>query len=1220
VRRAGRGGAGAVDDAGAWPRGISSGIPSGMSSGARPDLAPDRRSLALAVVAACTLILGTFITLLGFALDIPRLSDWDANGTAVQPNTAMALLACGVALLASSRGRMRVALVLGGAIGLLSVSVGIEYTFDVDLGIDRPLLFGREWGQATTLAPGRTGPPAALSLGLLAVALVILSVAPVDGPRAHLRRWVPPLALVVLGISLFTLVGYAFGGRAFYSVPWLVASAWQSALLLVVAACGVLGAVPERDPVRMLRERSGAGMLSRLALPLLVAVPIVLAALRQTGEDLRLYDEGTGRALSVVLTIGSSAGLMWWALTALRRREQRERERTEIVSATLESLTDGFLRLDAEWRMVYANAEAERLSGVHRRELLGRTLQEVFPGVVGSAFEREYARAMREKQPVALEEYYAAADRWASAKAYPMPDGGLTICFQDVTPRREAEKALRDRTALLRAVSETTSELIFVKDREARLTFANPAVLSVLGVDEARAIGSDLSDIIADSGEVATIHETDLRIMVSGSAETVEERLTRHDGSRFFQSTKQPLRDEAGQVVGIIGVARDITDRKHAEQLEHEQTLALQMVATGRSMGDCLVGLTEAVARLEPGLRACVRLAHASSTAEVETFSAHLPASPSEEWPESVRACCVMPVLGDRGRAIASFVLCLSEAREPTEWELRIAAFGAHLAGIAIEARLAERAVRQSEERFRSLVSVIADVPWTSDAEGCFVALQPAWARFTGQSFPMHAGLGWADALHPSDRERVVAARRQSCESKTLFRSSGRLWHAGTQAYRHVEVRATPVLDEDGSVREWVGTCTDVHERIHAEQELRDANRRKDEFLATLAHELRNPLSPVRSGLDVLRHADSDPVARARVVDMMERQVSHMVRLVDDLLEVSRITRGKIELRKEVVDMAAVVRSALETAGPAIETGRHRLVVELPSDSLSLEGDPVRLTQIVANLLSNAAKYTDEGGEIRVSVLREADAAVISVRDTGIGIPAEMLPRVFDLFTQVDRTLGRAQGGLGIGLALVERLVQMHGGSVQAKSEGAGRGSEFIVRLPIARGGVRVPVAPGRPAASTPCTAPLPSRSVLVVDDNRDAADSLAILFGALGRDVHTAYDGPSGLAAVRALRPAVVFLDIGMPGMDGYEVAAEVRRDPELHDVTLVALTGWGSEEDRRRSRDAGFDHHLVKPVDVDTLENVLAGVERARDERGSTALRSSRTPGMENITSTRS
>jgi signal transduction histidine kinase/ActR/RegA family two-component response regulator len=376
--------------------------------------------------------------------------------------------------------------------------------------------------------------------------------------------------------------------------------------------------------------------------------------------------------------------------------------------------------------------------------------------------------------------------------------------------------------------------------------------------------------------------------------------------------------------------------------------------------------------------------------------------------------------------------------------------------------------------------------------------------------------------------------------------------------------------------------------------ELREAHRRKDEFLAILAHELRNPLAPIRNSLHILRLAGQDDPTVRRIGEMMERQVVQMVRLVDDLLEVSRITRGKIELRPERVDVATVVRSAGETSRPLIAAAGHHLSLELPPEPLLLEGDPVRLAQIFANLLNNAAEYSPAGGRIALTVQSEGAMVAVAVRDTGMGIPVDMLPRVFDLFTQVDLHAGQAQGGLGIGLTLVKTLVEMHGGKVEAHSDGPGRGSEFVVRLPLAAAG-----APAEAPAAARAAAVLAPRRVLVVDDNRDSAESLGMLLQLLGADVRIVHDGRAALEAVGTYRPAIVLLDIGMPGMDGHEVARRIRQQPELEEVTLVALTGWGQEQDRRASRSAGFDYHLVKPADLPAIEALLKSLETGPSTR---------------------
>lgn len=378
-----------------------------------------------------------------------------------------------------------------------------------------------------------------------------------------------------------------------------------------------------------------------------------------------------------------------------------------------------------------------------------------------------------------------------------------------------------------------------------------------------------------------------------------------------------------------------------------------------------------------------------------------------------------------------------------------------------------------------------------------------------------------------------------------------------------------------------------TQERLREQaEELQQADRRKNEFLATLSHELRNPLAPVRNALQVLKlKGPSDPDMQwAR--EVIERQVQQMAGMVDDLLDVSRIARGKVKLDKLPVELSTIVARATETAQPLIDARKHRLTVTLPPEPVWLEADAPRLVQVVANLLTNAAKYTDVGGKIWLVAETQNEEVIVRVRDTGIGIPADLLPRVFTPFTQEERFPDRAQGGLGIGLALVRSLVDLHGGRVQALSAGRDLGSEFVIHLPASKGGSPQPVV--KPASENSSNGP--ARRILVVDDNKDAAASLGMLLKLLGHDVRIANDGPGALELAAASPPEVVLLDIGLPRMDGLEVARRLRNDLGLKDALLVALTGYGQDEDRRRSQEAGFNAHLVKPVDLDELPKLLA------------------------------
>lgn len=444
----------------------------------------------------------------------------------------------------------------------------------------------------------------------------------------------------------------------------------------------------------------------------------------------------------------------------------------------------------------------------------------------------------------------------------------------------------------------------------------------------------------------------------------------------------------------------------------------------------------------------------------------------------------------------------------------------------------------------------------------------------------------WRDALHPEDVAQIEAGLVAA-------------WHSGRfhQVYRvvhpdgHVlwlEAEAQVVPEASGTGRRLVGTVRDVTERQAAEEALRTADRMKDEFLATLAHELRNPLAPLRTGLEILRRGQPGTPAVEQARAMMERQLAHMVRLVDDLLDISRISRGHIEIRREPVEVGTVIAHAVEGSRQLVESKQHALEVELGAEVLWVEGDLTRLAQIVGNLVNNAAKYTAPGGRIRVGSRRRGEDVEIYVVDNGSGIDAAAQPRVFDLFMQVEGTRRHSQGGLGVGLALVRRLVELHGGTVKVQSAGTGHGSTFIVALPQSTAFGRAAVAP---AASADAQANLSGRRVLVVDDNVDAAETLTMVLALAGHETRCAHDGHQALEVARAFRPEVAFLDIGLPGLSGLDVARRFRADPALAGAYLVALTGWGTEDDKRTCLEAGFDLHLTKPVDAASVEQALAG-----------------------------
>ncbi|HVL37513.1 MAG TPA: ATP-binding protein [Burkholderiales bacterium] len=500
----------------------------------------------------------------------------------------------------------------------------------------------------------------------------------------------------------------------------------------------------------------------------------------------------------------------------------------------------------------------------------------------------------------------------------------------------------------------------------------------------------------------------------------------------------------------------------------------------------------------------------------------------------------------------------------------------------------AQRAVQESEWRYRAVTRVSNDLVWDHDlATGAVTVEEGVMQPFGYGTERLAVAPGWGEErIHPDDRARVMAALRAA------IKGPGDFWHAEFRfrradgGYADVSARIQLARDAAGRVARVIGAFSDLTPRKRVEARLREADRRKDEFLATLAHELRNPLAPIRNAVEVLHlRTPSDPALQA-ARDIIGRQLQHMVRLIDDLLDVSRITRGKLELRRSRITLAAVIEQALETSRPHLQG--HEFTMALPPEPVWLDADPVRLAQVFSNLLHNACKYTGTGGRIGLAAERLGAEVAVSVRDSGIGIAPEQLPRLFQLFSQDAAALERSQGGLGIGLSLARALARMHGGDITVRSEGPGRGSEFTVRLPLA------PAAAAAAAPARERAAACGGRRLLVVDDNADNAESLALLFRLAGNEVRTAHDGVAALRAGAELRPDLVVLDLGLPRMNGYDTCRAMRAEPWGREATIVALTGWGQEEDQRRCTEAGFDAHLLKPADPDALMRLLAAHRR--------------------------
>ena len=508
-----------------------------------------------------------------------------------------------------------------------------------------------------------------------------------------------------------------------------------------------------------------------------------------------------------------------------------------------------------------------------------------------------------------------------------------------------------------------------------------------------------------------------------------------------------------------------------------------------------------------------------------------------------------------------------------------------------------EAALRESEAKFRTIADAMPQMVWSTLPDGMHDYYNQRWYDFTGVAEGSTDGRDWSGMFHPDDRPTAWALWHQSLASGEVYEVQYRLRHHSGE-YRWTLGRALPVLNDAGEIIRWMGTCTDIHDQKVAEELLREESQRKDEFLAMLAHELRNPLAPISTAAQMLKMVGIDEKRIRHASDVIARQVKHMTNLVDDLLDVSRITRGLVELETENLDLKLVLNGAIEQARPLIEARHHELHIHLCSKPVFVRGDKTRLVQVIANLLNNAAKYTSQSGEIELCLEADDGWANVQVTDNGSGIAPTLLPHIFDLFTQAERTPDRAQGGLGLGLSLVKNITALHGGHVAARSEGLGKGSAFTVRFPLVTNEAEQrPTAPLVEGAGTTTD----SLNLMIVDDNLDAAQSLGALLEAFGHHVTVMEDAGSALKAAKEASAAVFILDIGLPGMDGYELVRQLRADPATAGAVMIALTGYGQAHDRILTKVAGFDHHFVKPIDTAQLAQVLEQVSRKRDaERG--------------------
>jgi PAS domain S-box-containing protein len=771
----------------------------------------------------------------------------------------------------------------------------------------------------------------------------------------------------------------------------------------------------------------------------------------------------------------------------------------------LDSITDAFFSLNGNWEFSYVNRQTVRTLRCEAQDLLGKSIWDVYPGTVGSEFERMYRRAAQERISLTFNSYYPDHDRWYDVNVYPAPDG-LSVYFRDITSRMREEArrtALFALTDLYRDIN-TPDEIIYK---------GSEILGQTLGASR---VGYGTIDPIAE-----TLHV--IRDWNAPGVDTLAGTLKLRDYGSFIDDLK------AGNFISIDDVDKDGRTADSATALRERSAASFVNVP--------VIEKNQLVAVIFVNF------------AQLKNWSADELAF-IKEVAERIR------VASERARNSAEL----------------------------------DKVIVESERRrrlYETFLEHTPDLAYVFGLDHRFIYANKVLLSMWGRTWDEAIGrtcleLGyepWHAEMHDREIDQVISCK-QPIRGEVPF--------TGTNGRRVYEYIFTPVIGFDGQVEAVAGTTRDVTERKQVEQSLADENRRKDEFLAMLAHELRNPLAPIAAAAEVLQAHTLDENLTRKATQIITRQVKHMTALVNDLLDVSRVTRGLVTIDKSSLDLKSIVYSAVEQVRPFIEAKCHHFLFDLAAEKAYVMGDQKRLVQIITNLLNNAAKYTPPGGEIRLTLVVDAQSLTLSIEDNGIGIPAELQPHVFELFTQAERTSDRTQGGLGIGLALVKSLTELHNGTISCFSEGKDRGSRFELQLPRHDAVSNETVNEDWDVHETR-RSKRPLR-IIVVDDNEDAAQMLALYLETVGHQVLIEHLPHLAIARAKLEKPDVYILDIGLPQMDGNELARRLKAERENEHALFIAVTGYGQENDRLKTMAAGFDYHFVKPVDVAELANLLS------------------------------
>ena len=886
-------------------------------------------------------------------------------------------------------------------------------------------------------------------------------------------------------------------------------------------------------------------------------------------------------------------------------------ETGQLIENILESISDGFYALDTDWRFVYVNRKSELLTNRSREEVLGKSFWEIFPEAIGSTFEENYRRAVREQTQVAFEEFYPPLDSWFEIRAYPSAKG-LSIYFHNITNRKRAEATLRETEERYRALIEATATTVWHATPEGALSFVGDVWTEISG--------QSVPEILK-WGWLDAIHPDDRKRTVATWQNSLRDKsfyaaefrvLTTNGIYKWFAASAVPvfgadgnLREWVGINVDIDGKRRAETELKQAAETVRESQEKLQTALKAGKMGSWELSLPTG----ELFSSDSCKINYGRALEEPFTYqdlADSILAADRAAWGETIdRAIAESTEFEIEYRVCWSdnsihWVLvrgnCVRDETGKTN----------SLTGVSLditERKQAEEKIRESEESFSALAESVPQLVWMAEADGFIFWYNRNWYDYTGMMLEQMKGWGWEKVHDPKMLPQVTERWEESLQSGEPFEMEFPL-RGKDGNFRWFLTRVNPLRNAEGRIVRWCGTNTDIEELLQTRMRAERANQLKDEFLATLSHELRTPLNAILGWSQMLQNRNLSEAETKKALATIERNARSQSQLIDDILDVSRIITGKLRLDVRAVELPTVIMAAVDTARPAAEAKNIRLQTLLDPQAETLSGDPDRLQQVVWNLLSNAIKFTPKNGRVQVRLERVNSHVEIVVSDTGKGIEPDFLPHVFDRFRQSDGSMTRRHGGLGLGLAIVRQLVELHGGTVSVASDGAEQGSTFIVNLPL------LPVR-SEPASEIPrihpkaeataaldCPPVLSELRVLLVDDEADSRNLLNIVLGSCGANVTTASSAAEAFETVKQEEFDIIISDIGMPDEDGFSLIRKIRDlpDGDSRRIPAIALTAYARAEDRVLALRSGFQMHIAKPVEPAELIAVVENLAKRK------------------------